>query len=233
LTLAWDGHDRGDAKVCDMKRTLSLGAAWTASAAAAIGLGFLAVSLVDASASPGSQPAAVPDDLPSISPTAAPTAAPGADDSTTGRFLEQLTAGGTVYAGCASGAPVLASAPAAGWWVDDSSSADEVEFQDGTRSIEVRVGCATGVPQFSVEGPRADDQRGGDPSVTPAAPTSAALPTDADHPAGDDSVGRVGGGHGSDDAVPSTTADDSGGHGADDPAGDDSGGRGGGHGSDD
>ena len=204
-----------------MKRTLSLGAAWTASAAAAIGLGFLAVSLVDASASPGSQLAAAPDDLrTSTSSSAAPTAAPGADDTGTGPSLEQLTAGGTVYAGCASGVPVLASAPAAGWWVDDSSTADEVEFQDGTQSIEVRVGCGTGVPQFSVEGPRADDQRGDDPSSTPSAPTSGSLPTDADHPAGDDSVERVGGGHGADDAVSST-------------AGDDSGGRGGGHGSDD
>ena len=41
-----------------MNRTLLLGTAWTASAGAAVGLGFLAVSLVDASASPTVQPVA-------------------------------------------------------------------------------------------------------------------------------------------------------------------------------
>jgi hypothetical protein len=206
-----------------MKRTLTLGAAWTASAAAAIGLGFLAVSLVDASASPGSLPAAASGGLASSgaassSTTAAPSTASGADDDpgprapVPGVSVEQVTAGGTVYAGCADGLPVLASAPAPGWWVDDSSTVDQVEFKAGSQSIEVHVGCATGSPQFSVEGPRTDDgDRDGGSSATPAATTSST------HPTGDDSDGRVGGGHGSDDG-----------------AGDDSGGRhGGGHGSDD
>jgi hypothetical protein len=198
-----------------MKRTLTLGAVWTASAAAAVGLGFLAVSLVDASASPGTfstTTSAADSALPTPSAAAATTG--GADD-TSGPLVppplasvEQATAGGTVYAGCADGQPVLASAPGAGWWVDDSSSPDRVEFRTGTQSIEVRVTCATGSPQFSVAGPRAD-QRGGS-TGTPSAVSSPARPTV------DDSTGRVGGGHG-----------------ADDGAGDDSSGRsGGGHGSD-
>jgi hypothetical protein len=98
--------------------------------------------------------------------------------------------------------PVLASAPAAGWWVDDPSRADEVEFENGSAKIEVAVSCAGGTPSFFVEGPRDDG-----PSSAPASATGS----------GDDSDGRRGGGHGSDDGP-----------------GDDSSGRGGGgHGSDD
>ncbi|TFV83440.1 hypothetical protein [Blastococcus sp. CT_GayMR16] len=191
-----------------MNRSLVLGAAWTASAAAAVGLGFLAVSLVDASASPGTQQvaasttASVPSTSPSTSPTAAPTAAaPG----------EQVTVGGTVFAACTSGAPDLASAPAPGWWVDDSSDQGEVEFRNGSQKVEVHTVCVDGGPQFSVEGPRAD---GGSSASTTPGPTTPAAPSSAD-----DSSGRGGGGHGSDD-----------------PAGDDSyssGRGGGGHGGDD
>ena len=199
-----------------MKRTLTLGAVWTASAAAAVGLGFLAVSLVDASASPGTFSTATSADdsaLPSPTSSVAAPSSEGADD-TAGPLapspltsVEQATSGGTVYAGCADGQPVLASAPAAGWWVDDSSGADRVEFSTGTQSIEVLVTCGSGSPQFSVEGPRADD-RGGS-TRTPAAVSTTG-------PTADDSTVRVGGGHG-----------------ADDGAGDDSSGRsGGGHGSD-
>jgi hypothetical protein len=125
--------------------------------------------------------------------------------------VEQLTAGGTVYASCADGQPVLASAPTPGWWVDDSSRAGGVEFQDGSQSIEVRVGCTTGDPSVSVEGPRADDSgRDHGPSAAPSAGGPA-------RPTVDDSAGRVGGGHGADDA----------------PGDDSSGRHGGGHGSDD
>ncbi|MET0765425.1 MAG: hypothetical protein ABWY29_11200 [Blastococcus sp.] len=188
-----------------MKRTLVLGSAWTASAAAAVGLGFLAVSLVDAEASPGAQPVAVTassseaDDTPSASTSAPPPVAVSG---------EQATVGGTAFASCDNGVPVLASAPAAGWWVDDSARPGEVEFENGAEKVEVHVVCTPSGPQFRVEGPRTDDSRSGnDSSVPPASPTSGV----------DDSTGRVGGGHGSDD-----------------PPGDDSSGRdGGGHGSDD
>ena len=220
-----------------MKRTLLLSSAWTASAAAAVGLGFLAVSLVDASASPGTATVSTSS---GGSPTAAavtgsPTAAPAAG--------QQVTLGGTVYGSCENGVPVLASAPAAGWWLDDSNDVGEAEFENGTLKIEVKVSCVDGSPQFFVEGPRDESRHGGEdrtsaaPSAGPSSagsssssssgsssgPTSSSSSSSS---SGDDSDGRVGGGHGSDDSG----SDDSG---ADD-SGDDSSGRGGGgHGSDD
>jgi hypothetical protein len=184
-----------------VQRTLVLGAAWTASAAAAVGLGFLAVSLVGASASPGPQPVA--------STTTSPAASPAWTAALPSGQMD--TVGGTVYASCADGVPSLASAPAPGWWVDDSSQQGAVEFRNGVQKVEVHAVCVDGGPQFSVEGPRADDSGGG-PASTSSASNSPAAPS-----SGDDSSGRDGGGHGSDD-----------------PAGDDSSGRGGGgHGSDD
>jgi hypothetical protein len=172
-----------------MQRTLVLAAAWTASAAAAVGLGFLAVSLVGASASPGPQPGATA----TTSPGATPTSGPVSPSS------EMATVGGTVYASCVDGTPDLASAPAPGWWVDDSSDAGEVEFRDGSQKVEISTVCVDGGPRFSVEGPRPES---GSPATTP--PASPSSP--------DDSSGRDGGGHGSDDGP-----------------GDDSSGRGGGH----
>jgi hypothetical protein len=179
--------------ICAMKHGLVLGAAWTASAAAAVGLGFLAVSLVDASASLGPQPLVGAATSPAALPTSTPPVASSA---------EQATAGGTVYASCADGVPSLAGAPAGGWWVDDASRPGEVEFGDGAQKVGVTVSCASGSPSFVVEGPWADNR-----SSVPAAPTA---------PFGDDSRGRSGGGHGADYAP----GDDSsgrggGGHGSD------------------
>jgi len=183
-----------------MKRTIALGAAWTASAAAAVGLGFLAVSLVDASAAPATQTVAA---SPAASTGSSPTAA--APAATSG---ERTTVGGTVFASCAGGIASLAGAPATGWWVDDSAGPGEVEFENGSQKVEVRTACVGDVPQFSVEGPRADDA-----STSPAAP-STGFPSPSSGQ--DDSSGRGGGGHGSDDP----------------PGGDSSGRGGGGHGSD-
>ena len=203
-----------------MNRTLLLGSAWAASAVAAVGLGFLAVSLVDASASPGVQPVSSTasesaDDSSSPSPSASPVPAG-----------EQATVGGTAYANCAGGSPVLASAPAAGWWVDDSPKPGEIEFRNGTQKVEVHVTCVGGTPQFSVEGPRADDSGGGDHSTsTPAAPSTSDAP--------DDSDGRGGGGHGSDDPAGDDSGHGGSGSNSGSGSGDDSSGRGGGgHGSD-
>jgi len=189
-----------------MKRTLLLGSAWTASAAAAVGLGFLAISLVDASAS----------DTGPVTPAAA-TSDASAATSTTGPAAvtagQQVTDGGTVYGSCdEGGVPLVASAPAAGWWLDDSSDGGKVEFQNGVLEVEVSVYCTAGSAYFVVEGPQSDDSG---PSSAPSATTSSpAAPASS---AGDDSDGRVGGGHGQDDGP-----------------GDDSSGRsGGGHGSDD
>jgi hypothetical protein len=209
-----------------MKRNIALGAAWTASAAAAVGLGFLAVSLVDASASPGTQPVAAT----TTAPTGSPSSSSSAPDlgTTAG---ERVTVGGTVFASCIGGVPSLAGAPATGWWVDDSDDAGEVEFTNGTRKVEVHTVCAGDVPQFSVEGPRADDSGRGDGSSSSSSPASgSAGPTSGP----DDSDGRNGGGHGSDDSGPDDSSGrGGGGGGSDDGSGDDSSGRGGGSGSDD
>jgi hypothetical protein len=207
-----------------MKRNIALGAAWTASAAAAVGLGFLAVSLVDASASPGTQPVAAT----TTAPTGSPSSSSSAPDlgTTAG---ERVTVGGTVFASCIGGVPSLAGAPATGWWVDDSDDAGEVEFTNGTRKVEVHTVCAGDVPQFSVEGPRADDSGRGDGSSSSPASGSAG-PTSGP----DDSDGRNGGGHGTDDSGPDDSSGrGGGGGGSDDGSGDDSSGRGGGSGSDD
>src|SRR3954471_6775631 len=120
-----------------MNRTLLLGAAWTASAGAAVGLGFLAVSLVDASASPAVQPVAVTG-TESGATSAAPS--PSVSPAPTG---SKVTPGGTVFASCAGGStvPVLSGAPAAGWWPDDSQEPGKFEFRSATQSVEVRATC--------------------------------------------------------------------------------------------
>jgi hypothetical protein len=195
-----------------MRRPLLLGAAWLASAGAAVGLGFLAVSLVGASASPATSPAAV-----TSSTAATPTDGTAAPTSprATGEFA---TVGGTVYANCTDGTPVLAGVPAAGWWVDDSNDPGEMEFENGAQKVEVHVTCAGGSPQFFQEGPRADDggQDGGGQDDG-GQDDSSSSPTSGHDDSGDadDSSGRGSGddssGHGSDDS-----GDDSSGHGSDD-----------------
>jgi hypothetical protein len=206
-----------------MKPTLALGGAWVASAAAAVGVGFLAVSLVDASAAPETQPlAATGTSTTSAAPTTAPSGVPSG---------EQATVGGTVFASCAGEAADLASAPAPGWAVDDSSKPGEVEFENGTQKVEIAVSCAAGSPQFVVEGPRADDGGGSPGSTSPGSGSSGSPSSSSgtDDSGRDDSSGRGSGGDGS-------GGDDSsgGGHGSDDSGGDDSSDRdGGGHGSDD
>ena len=164
-----------------MDRTIALGAAWTVSAAAAVGLGFLAVSLVDASAAPGTRPVAAT--TTASTGTSSPTVPPLSPMAT----AEYATAGGTVVADCAGGSPVLAGVPAAGWWVDDSNDLGTMEFQNGAQKVEVRVACVGGAPQFAF-----DDSSPSSSSSSPASsPTSGTAGSD-------DSSGRSGGGHGSD-----------------------------------
>jgi hypothetical protein len=186
-----------------VNRTLLLGAAWIASAAGAVGLGFLAVSLVDASASPSFQGA---------SSSAAETGSGSSASSTTAAAVpsgEQSTVGGTVFASCAGGSavPVLSGAPAPGWWADDSQQPGQFEFKSSTQSIEVRATCVGGAPQFSVEGPRTESGGGDRTPSTPAAPSTASSddPPGDDHGGGSNSGsgssgggGGGGGGHGSD-----------------------------------
>jgi hypothetical protein len=173
--------------LCPVKRELVLGAAWTASAAAAVGLGFLAVSLVGASASPGPVASAT---TPTTTPTSGSVAPSG----------EMATAGGTVYASCDGAVAALASAPAPGWWVDDSSDPGQVEFRNGNQKVEIRAVCVDGGPRFSVEGPRDDHSGGSGPATTPApSPASPSADDHGGHGGDDDSSGRGSGGHGSDD----------------------------------
>jgi hypothetical protein len=176
-----------------VKRSLLLVAAWIASAAAAVGLGFLAVSLVGASASPGTLTAAA---ATSATATAEPTATPTGRQST----AQKATEAGIVYAECADGVPGVAGAPATGWWLDDRDDGDdpgEVEFESNGRKLEVKVRCVDGSPQFSVEGPRPEDNADEGPHSSSTPSTTATAPPSTDGP--DDSDGRVDGGHGSDD----------------------------------
>jgi hypothetical protein len=161
-----------------MKRPLALVAAWVVAAAAAVGVGFLAVSLIDASASAPAQPSLA--SAPGTTEAADPTAAAAGEKS---------TAGGTVFASCVDGTAQLAGAPVAGWSVE--SAPGQVEFRNGTQKIEVRADCSTGSPQFVVEGPSAE------PASTSGSTTSG---TTAPSATPDDHGGnRGGGGHGSDD----------------------------------
>ena len=198
-----------------MRRPLLLGAAWAASAGAAVGLGYLAVSFVDATASPGTAQAAASTSAPTASSSAeatAPTSAPAT--------AQHVTVAGTVLADCAGGVPLLAGVPAEGWWVDDSSDPGQVEFESETQKLEVTVSCAAdGAPVFMDEGLRTDDDgrrthSSPGPSSTPAGTSSSAGGQGVDDPAGDDHGRGV------------EPGDDSGGHGSDDEADDGSSGHG-------
>jgi hypothetical protein len=181
-----------------MNRAVPLTALWTASAAAAVGLGFLAVSLVDASGAAPTTP------LTATTTASAPSGAP--QESVTRSVTADFpTVGGTAYADCTTGLPKMAGAPMAGWWIDDSSRPGAIEFQNGTHRVEVRASCIDGAPQFASEGARPKGS-GAPGSLSP--PTSASVSPSA----ADDSGGRGGGGHGSDDR---SSGGSGGGHGSD------------------
>lgn len=160
-----------------MRRPALLGAAWLGAAAAAVGLGFLAVSFVGASASPDTSLLAA-----TGSAVTAGTTSPPPSAVTTAR---QVTPGGTVVADCSRGTAALAGAPAAGWWTEDPADRDSVEFTNGSEKIEVKATCPNGSPSFVVEGATVASQRS---AAVPSSPTT------------DDKGGRHGGGggHGSD-----------------------------------
>lgn len=155
-----------------MNKTLLLGA-WIAAAGAAVGLGFLAVSLVGAAASPSSVEDPGPPEIESGSSASSTTA--------TGPSGEQSTVGGTVFASCAGGSavPVLSGAPAPGWWADNSRQPGTFEFKNSTRSVEVRATCVAGAPRFTVEGPRTAAT-----SSSPGAPSTDAVEPGEDHGGG-------------------------------------------------
>jgi hypothetical protein len=185
-----------------MKRTAAYAALWTASAASAVGLGFLAVSLVDADAdsSLGTQPIAATESLTAAPPTSDDPTAPAPEPqpqppAAAPASGEHATAGGTVFASCDGGILQVAAAPAAGWWLDDQDQPGKVEFESGTQQAEVHVACADGVPVFRDEGVRADRNRPEDAGSSPSPASARPGVDDSDDRGGD----RVGGGQGSDD----------------------------------
>jgi hypothetical protein len=166
-----------------MKRTLVLASIWVVAAAAAVGLGFLAVSLVGASTSAATSPAAA-------TSAATSSALPGTEATAPAPPVptgEYATVGGTAYARCSGTAlEQLGGVPAAGWELDDSNTLGRVEFRNGSQKVEVHADCATGTPTFTDEGIRADNSGGGSDDSS-----------GSDDRGGDDSGGS--GGHGSDD----------------------------------
>jgi hypothetical protein len=166
-----------------MRRPALLGAAWLGAAAAAVGLGFLAVSFVGASASPDASLLAATGSVATSSPAASPATSSELPAATTAR---QVTPGGTVVADCSRGTAALGGAPAAGWWTEDPTDRDAVEFTNGGQTIEVRATCVNGSPSFVVEAPKVAAQRS---TAVPASPTT------EDKGGG---RGGGGGGHGSD-----------------------------------
>ncbi len=226
-----------------MERNVVLSTAWVGSALGAVGLGFVALSLLDGGPTPVVEQSASTGaaetgaaGTSSSAPATTTSAAPGATGATT-LTGEQATAAGTVFGSCTAGQLTLGSAPMAGWQVDDSPDPGSVELRSGERKVEVHAVCGPTGPTFVVEDSTAgatashsdDDAR----TTAPAPGPAPAVPTQHDV---DDDNGS--GGHGADDSG----ADDSGsgGHGSDDgpdDSGSDDSGSGhsgsGGHGSDD
>lgn len=177
-----------------MKRAVASGALWTASAAAAVGLGFLAVSLVDTDTSPVTRPIAATESV-AAAPSASSSSGSGSDDvaaptptSRPSASGEYASVGGTVFASCDGGLLQVGTAPADGWWVDDQDQHGEVQFESPTREVEVHVACGDGVPAFRDEGVRA----GGNEPEDAGSSSSPASPS----PGVDDSTGRGGDGGG-------------------------------------
>jgi hypothetical protein len=186
-----------------MRRPALLGAAWLTAAAAAVGLGFLAVSFVGASAASSAS---------SLAATGSVTRSAGEGGTGTSSAAppvataQQVTPGGTVIAHCTGGVAALAGAPRAGWWADDSSGPGAVEFTNGALKVEVRATCPSGSPSFAVEGPAATGKGGASSSSASFSSSSPAgvapSPTTDDkgglRSGGNGGSGRGGGGHGSD-----------------------------------
>jgi hypothetical protein len=117
-----------------------------------------------------------------------------------------------VFADCATGSPVLAGVPAAGWWVDRSDDVGKMEFETDGDDIEVYVSCVDGAPRFVLDDSDSASRSSAGVSSSPPATSAPSA-----RPGVDDSDGRVGGGHGADDAPGDDSAGrDGGGHGSDD-----------------
>ena len=151
-----------------MKRTIALGAAWTASAGGRRRPGF-----------PGRVPGGRLGDPTATRPVAASaTTSVGTASSTAAAPRRPRPGEQSPWAErCSPPAPETPRprrAPATGWWVDDSAAPGRVEFRErhpeggGAHPLHRRRA------QFSVEGPRADGSGGG--RRRPSAPRRSASP---------------------------------------------------------
>jgi hypothetical protein len=144
-------------------------AAWTVGAAAAIGVGMLALSLVgsgltDTGAAAGANVVVnQPDPLVATPPTSAPSPAVGptasVSPSTGTRTIP--SAGGTVVARCGDGGAYLVVwSPAPGYRTDDvlrgPAATVRVAFEGNGREVKIAVTCVGGTPQ-----PAIHDERSG------------------------------------------------------------------------
>jgi hypothetical protein len=170
-------------RVLAFRRTLASLVAWTVGAGVAVGVGMLALSLIDSGLASGAgQP--LPDALAqprmaattSGSPLAEPVetgpagtpssrAAP-APSATAGPPRQLLSSGGTVLASCTSTAAYLLSwSPAQGYQVDQvhrgPARTAYVAFRAGTQRVILAVRCVSGIPE-PVPGYHEDDGSGGD-----------------------------------------------------------------------
>jgi hypothetical protein len=139
---------------------LIIAAGWLAAAVLAVLVGLVAIRLIGdglmssagrqlAESEVARQLAAEPDPAPSVSTAPAPSGTPvPAGESKTRR-----TPGGTVTALCTAGRPSLNLSPEQGFEVHENHGA-EGEFRsvsDNHDRVKVRVSCAGGTPQISVE----------------------------------------------------------------------------------
>ncbi len=222
-----------------------LSTAWVGSALGAVGLGFVALSLLDGGATPVVEQSASTEAMETgagatSSSAAATTTAPAAPAPGAGTLTgEQSTPAGTVFGSCTGGQLTLGSAPAVGWQVDDSPDPGSVELRAGERRVEVHAVCGPAGPTFVVQdsAARATSGRTDDaPRTTAPAPRPApASPTQDHHGGLDDGSGDQGAGDGgADDSGSHRSGSDDGGSGSSGSGGSGSGGHGsGGHGSDD
>ncbi|MFG1606387.1 hypothetical protein [Actinoplanes sp. NPDC049265] len=137
---------------------LIIAAGWLAAAVLAVLVGVVAISVIgDGLVSSAGRPlaesevakrlAAEPDPTPSVS------AEPTREPAPAGGSKTRRTPGGTVTAQCTSGEAVLHLAPALGFEVHEVHGA-EGEFRsvsDNHDRVKVRVSCAGGAPEISVE----------------------------------------------------------------------------------
>jgi hypothetical protein len=157
-----------------LRRTLASVAAWTLGAGIAVGVGIIALSLIDNGLASGAghpmstdgppvpsigaaattQSEAPTDDPVPASPSPAPSrSAPPAASATPGPPRQFTSAGGTVLAGCTGNLAYLMSwSPAQGYRAEDVRRGPaftvSVKFDNGPQTVRLAVHCVAGMPQL-------------------------------------------------------------------------------------